>query len=41
MIAPAEHALQCGSCHGDNGRLDWEALGYYGDPLRWGGRNVE
>ncbi len=18
--------------------MDWEALGYYGDPLRWGGR---
>jgi hypothetical protein len=19
--------------------MDWEALGYYGDPLRWGNRN--
>jgi hypothetical protein len=19
--------------------MDWEALGYFGDPLNWGGRN--
>jgi hypothetical protein len=38
MVAPAEQALQCNQCHGDEGRLDWEALGYYGDPMRWGGR---
>jgi len=38
MVQPAENALQCESCHGDNGRLDWEALGYPGDPIEWGGR---
>ena len=38
MVQPAENALQCDSCHGDNGRLDWEALGYIGDPIEWGGR---
>lgn len=38
MVVPKEQALQCSECHGDNGRLDWEALGYYGDPLRWGNR---
>ncbi|OGO11075.1 MAG: hypothetical protein A2Y93_04215 [Chloroflexi bacterium RBG_13_68_17] len=38
MVVPAEHALQCQDCHGDNGRMDWQALGYYGDPMLWGGR---
>lgn len=38
MVVPGEYALQCSDCHGENGRLDWNALGYYGDPLRWGGR---
>jgi octaheme c-type cytochrome (tetrathionate reductase family) len=41
MVAPADHALQCNSCHGDDGRMDWEALGYYGDPIRWGGRETK
>jgi len=39
MVAPKENALQCNDCHGENGRLDWESLGYYGDPIRWGGRS--
>ena len=39
MVQPAHHALQCNDCHGDTGRMDWEALGYYGDPMRWGGRD--
>jgi hypothetical protein len=38
MVQPAENALQCETCHGENGRLDWEALGYPGDPVEWGGR---
>lgn len=38
MVQPAENALQCESCHGDNGRMDWESLGYPGDPIEWGGR---
>ena len=41
MVAPADQALQCSSCHGPGGRLDWEALGYYGDPMLWGGREAE
>jgi hypothetical protein len=39
LVAPKEDALQCYDCHGEDGRLDWEALGYYGDPIRWGGRS--
>lgn len=39
LVAPKERALQCNDCHSDNGRMDWEALGYYGDPLRWGNRS--
>lgn len=42
MVQPKENALQCADCHGDNGRsngrFDWEALGYFGDPITWGGR---
>lgn len=41
MVAPAEHALQCVACHSENGRMDWEALGYFGDPIRWGGRTTQ
>lgn len=40
MVAPATNALQCTDCHGETGRMDWLALGYPGDPLDWGGRNV-
>lgn len=38
MVVPAENALSCTDCHGENGRLDWLALGYPGDPMVWGGR---
>jgi octaheme c-type cytochrome (tetrathionate reductase family) len=38
MVVPAENALSCTDCHGENGRLDWQALGYPGDPMTWGGR---
>jgi octaheme c-type cytochrome (tetrathionate reductase family) len=38
MISPADNALQCKSCHSSEGRLDWVALGYPGDPMQWGGR---
>ena len=38
MVAPTAGALQCNDCHGEGDRLDWEALGYYGDPLVWGSR---
>lgn len=33
MVAPKEQALKCLDCHGDNGRMDWTALGYGGDPM--------
>ena len=38
MVGPKEEALQCTSCHSENGRLDWLTLGYPGDPINWGGR---
>lgn len=34
MVAPAKQALGCLDCHGDNGRMNWQALGYKTDPLR-------
>ena len=34
MVVPAANALGCLDCHGDNGRLDWQALGYKADPMR-------
>jgi octaheme c-type cytochrome (tetrathionate reductase family) len=33
MVAPGSEALQCADCHGPTGRLDFEALGYGGDPI--------
>jgi octaheme c-type cytochrome (tetrathionate reductase family) len=41
MVQPAANALQCTDCHSEEGRLDWQALGYPGDPLEWGGRVVD
>lgn len=38
MVQPADRALQCTDCHGEGGRLDWDALGYAGDPMFTGGR---
>ena len=38
MVQPATNALNCEACHGENGRMDWSALGYPGDPIEWGGR---
>ncbi len=38
MVAPKEEALRCTECHSENGRLDWTALGYDGDPVTYGGR---
>lgn len=34
MVAPVEDALNCSSCHHKkHGVIDWEALGYEGDPM--------
>ncbi len=38
MVAPKTKALQCQACHCEDGCLDWEGLGYPGDPIRWGSR---
>ncbi|MHC4452425.1 MAG: tetrathionate reductase family octaheme c-type cytochrome [Planctomycetota bacterium] len=38
MVAGKNRALQCGDCHASDGRMDWFALGYKGDPIRHGGR---
>jgi len=42
MVAPKAQALQCKECHSPDGRMDWEALGFPGDPIKWGkaDRNV-
>ena len=38
MVAPKGQALQCKACHCENGCIDWESLGYPGDPIKWGSR---
>ena len=38
MVATKDKALQCTDCHGENGRMNWSALGYDGDPAFRGGR---
>lgn len=40
MVQAKENALQCTDCHSEGGRLDWQALGYPGDPMNWGVRDV-
>lgn len=37
-VSPKEDALQCGECHMGGKRMDWKALGYKGDPMKFGGR---
>ena len=38
MVQTKDKALQCTDCHSPEGRLDWQALGYPGDPMEWGAR---
>jgi octaheme c-type cytochrome (tetrathionate reductase family) len=42
MVAPTKFALKCTDCHtkSESKRLDWEMLGYKGDPMSKGGRNI-
>lgn len=45
MVQAAASALQCRDCHNETandkpGRMDWKALGYPGDPIRWGARDL-
>jgi hypothetical protein len=37
-VAPKEEALSCGDCHTGGTRMDWNKLGYTGDPMVMGGR---
>jgi len=37
MVQPKDKALQCSDCHSRGGRMDWNALGYFEDPMRTGG----
>ena len=45
MVATKNKALQCLACHSEDGRMDWQALGYDGDPVKQGSqtrkRNVQ
>jgi octaheme c-type cytochrome (tetrathionate reductase family) len=35
MVVPADQSLTCNDCHAtEGGRMDWQALGYAGDPMR-------
>lgn len=36
MVVPKAEVLKCNDCHGKDGRLDWKALGYAGDPRSGG-----
>lgn len=38
MVAPTNQTLRCRDCHGGGDLMDWESLGYPGDPGQWGGR---
>lgn len=38
MVQIKEKALQCMDCHGSQGRMNWSALGYEGDPAFRGDR---
>jgi len=41
QVAPKEQSLKCNDCHFGGKRLDWKALGYKGDPIRYGSRKVK
>ena len=34
MVVPKEQALRCKACHSEGGLMDWQALGYRGDPKK-------
>jgi len=40
MVAPARKSLKCTECHTrkESKRLNWQELGYKGDPMTVGGR---
>lgn len=34
MVSPKSEALKCNDCHNKGDRMDWQALGYDGDPMK-------
>lgn len=34
MVSPKDQALKCNDCHNKGTRMDWQALGYQGDPMK-------
>ncbi len=40
MVAPKQNSLKCNSCHSKEGRMDWKALDYSGDPMKVKGRKL-
>jgi len=34
MVSPKDDALKCKACHSEGGLMDWQALGYPGDPKK-------
>jgi len=38
MVQPKEKALQCADCHGERGVMNWQRLGFEGDPAWRGDR---
>lgn len=40
-VVPKQNALGCNDCHGTGSRLDWKALGYRGDPMKFGSRKTK
>ncbi|MCH5372721.1 MAG: cytochrome C, partial [Planctomycetes bacterium] len=38
MVQSKDHALQCVDCHGERSVMDWQALGFDGDPAYRGDR---
>jgi len=41
QVDPKEKALKCLDCHKGGTRMDWQALGYEGDPMLIGGRKIK
>jgi octaheme c-type cytochrome (tetrathionate reductase family) len=40
MVSPKSESLGCNDCHSENGRMNWQALGYSGDPIAIGSRKI-
>jgi len=40
MVSPSPEALHCDQCHEEKSRMNWKALGYEGDPKKYGSRQI-